>query len=601
MKRNIVLALFCSIFLLTLAVIPGTSVQAADVAVYDTVKYCNVPAVNPGDPSYSEMAAEQNTYGFSCQYKFEYWLAETFILEEEASIKSVELFAYQTNSGTTPTFTGVYLMIYDGNPADGANLIWGDEVTNLFDSAEFTGCYRVVYGIRNAERPIMKIVVDISKGTSPELKLAAGTYWLAFSLDGSLASGPWGIPNILETTYTAGTAIQRVDGGWNNIKDGQTGVQASIPLRLLAEGKQPQTAPPAPVVAALTDTSVTLEAITGAEYRLNDGAWQTDPGFTGLIPNTTYKFYARLAETATHMASPASPATEATTLKSPQVAPPAPVVATLTDTSVTLEVIAGAEYRLNDGAWQTDPGFTGLTPNTTYKFYARLAETATHLASPASPATEATTLKSPQAAPPAPVVAALTDTSVTLEAITGAEYRLNDGAWQTDPGFTGLIPNTTYKFYARLAETATHMASPASPATEATTLKSPQVAPPAPVVATLTDTSVTLEVIAGAEYRLNDGAWQTDPGFTGLTPNTTYKLYARLAETATHMASPESPATEATTLKSSQTEPDETQPEDTIPKTGESSGHYPWLALLLISASGLIFLTRKKRISQQGD
>jgi hypothetical protein len=53
-----------------------------------------------------------------------------------------------------------------GNPADGANIIWGDEVTNLFDSAEFTGCYRVVNGVRNAERPIMKIVVDISKGTS---------------------------------------------------------------------------------------------------------------------------------------------------------------------------------------------------------------------------------------------------------------------------------------------------------------------------------------------------------------------------------------------------------------------------------------------------
>jgi LPXTG-motif cell wall-anchored protein len=552
-------------------------------------------------------------------------------------------------------------------------------VTNLFDSAEFTGCYRVVNGVRNAERPIMKIVVDIGKGTSPELKLAAGTYWLAFSLDGSLISGPWGVPNILDTTYTAGTAIQRADGEWNIIKDGQTHVQSSIPLRLLAEEKQPQAAPPAPVVAtltdtsvtleviagaeyrlidgawqtdpvftgltpnttyrfyarlaatathmaspespateattlkspqaappapvvaALTDTSVTLEVIAGAEYRLNDGAWQTNPVFTGLTPNTTYKFYARLAETATHLASPESPATEATTLKIPQVAPPAPVVAALTDTSVTLEVIAGAEYRLNDGAWQTDPVFTGLTPNTTYKLYARLAETATHMASPESPATEATTLKSPQAAPDAPVVAALTDTSVTLEVIAGAEYRLNDGAWQTNPVFTGLTPNTTYKFYARLAETATHLASPESPATEATTLKIPQVAPPAPVVAALTDTSVTLEVITGAEYKLNDGAWQTDPVFTGLTPNTTYKLYARLAETATHMASPESPATEATTLKSSQTEPDETQPGDTIPKTGESSGHYPWLALLLISASGLIFLTRKKRISQQGD
>ncbi|MDI9497232.1 MAG: LPXTG cell wall anchor domain-containing protein, partial [Bacillota bacterium] len=381
--------------------------------------------------------------------------------------------------------------------------------------------------------------------------------------------------------------------------------------------KSDQTAPAAPVVVVLTDTSITLEEITGAEYRLNDGAWQTDPEFTGLSPNTTYKLYVRLAETDTHLASPESPVTTATTLKSAQTAPAAPVVATLTDTSITLEEITGAEYRLNDGAWQTDPEFTGLSPNTTYNLYARLAETDTHLASLESPATTATTLKSNQTAPAAPVVAVLTDTSITLEEITGAEYRLNDGAWQTDPEFTGLTPNTTNNLYVRLAETDTHLASPESPATTATTLKSNQTAPAAPVVATLTDTSITLEEITGAEYRLNDGAWQTDPEFTGLTPNTSYNLYVRLAETDTHLASPESPVTTVATLKSDQTEPDKTepteteptetepteteatQPEDAIPKTGESSGHDPWLSLLLISASGLILLTRKKRMSQQ--
>lgn len=40
---------------------------------------------------------------------------------------------------------------------------------------------------------------------------------------------------------------------------------------------------------------------------------------------------------------------------------------------------------------------------------------------------------------------------------------------------------------------------------------------------------------------------------------------------------------------------------DTLPKTGEGSGYYPWLALLLISAGGLVFLTAKKKRSQQRD
>ena len=50
-------------------------------------------------------------------------------------------------------------------------------------------------------------------------------------------------------------------------------------------------------------------------------------------------------------------------------------------------------------------------------------------------------------------------------------------------------------------------------------------------------------------------------------------------------------------------EPDieETQPSDDLPKTGESSGHYPWLALMFFFAGGLILLERKKFMSKQRD
>ena len=381
MRRQLVSCLSCLILLLTLVLVPGSPVHASVVAVYDTASYCNVPAANPGDPAYSEMAVEQFVLGFGCQYVNGTQLAETFILGEGATIGAVELFAYQTGSSTTPSFTGAYLAIYDGNPADGASIIWGDMVTNRFESSVFTGCIRVMHGSTDTQRPIMKIVADGSTESGPGLELAAGTYWLAFSLDGSLFSGPWGVPNILDTPYTAGTAIQYVTDTWQNAVDSGTGVQASIPLRLLAVEKQPQPAPDAPVVSELTDISVTLEAITGAEYKLDDGAWQTDLTFTGLSPNTAYSLYVRLAETATHLASPESAATTVTTHKSAQTAPAAPVAASITETAVTLEHVVGAEYRLNDGAWQMSPEFTGLTPDTTYRFYVRLAETETPLAS----------------------------------------------------------------------------------------------------------------------------------------------------------------------------------------------------------------------------
>ena len=44
-----------------------------------------------------------------------------------------------------------------------------------------------------------------------------------------------------------------------------------------------------------------------------------------------------------------------------------------------------------------------------------------------------------------------------------------------------------------------------------------------------------------------------------------------------------------------------TESGNSTPKTGENSGHYQWLTLILLSAGGIIFLIRKKRISQETD
>jgi LPXTG-motif cell wall-anchored protein len=38
-----------------------------------------------------------------------------------------------------------------------------------------------------------------------------------------------------------------------------------------------------------------------------------------------------------------------------------------------------------------------------------------------------------------------------------------------------------------------------------------------------------------------------------------------------------------------------TKSSDATPKTGENSGYYPWLTLLLLSAGGLIFLVRRRK------
>jgi autotransporter-associated beta strand protein len=72
--------------------------------------------------------------------------------------------------------------------------------------------------------------------------------------------------------------------------------------------------------------------------------------------------------------------------------------------------------------------------------------------------------KAAQAAPAAPTVLSKTHNTITLNEISGAEYRLSTSAsWQTSTVFDSLQAETDYQFVARVAETTTHTVSPESP------------------------------------------------------------------------------------------------------------------------------------------
>jgi len=81
-----------------------------------------------------------------------------------------------------------------------------------------------------------------------------------------------------------------------------------------AVAKASQNAPNAPAMLERTTTSITLNTMDGCEYRMDNGAWQTDVLFEGLTPGVGYSFTARRAETNTHAASPASQAATFTTV-----------------------------------------------------------------------------------------------------------------------------------------------------------------------------------------------------------------------------------------------------------------------------------------------
>lgn len=140
--------------------------------------------------------------------------------------------------------------------------------------------------------------------------------------------------------------------------------------------------PKAPQAAAWTDTSVTLKApsafVDGTaipagyelEYCVDQGEWQDSPVFTGLTPETTYKFYVRLKEGVNTTASAASEAVAVQTEKAssapsnptkPDPSNPTPSTpgnpqGTATSsrdrsTSTWVKESAGWRYRLSNGTY----------------------------------------------------------------------------------------------------------------------------------------------------------------------------------------------------------------------------------------------------------
>ena len=226
-----------------------------------------------------------------------------------------------------------------------------------------------------------------------------------------------------------------------------------------------------------------------------------------------------------------------------------------------------------------------------------------------------TVTKKEQAAPNAPSSTTdVTDTSVTLSAVTGSDgggsieiacdsvtygetvqpsvtNNTNTGADVTysyaGTGSTSYGPSSepptaagSYTVTATVAETATHNAAESAPVAFSIS-KAEQSAPAAPTLASRSSHSLTVNAIAAsasgapAEYSIDGGqTWQRETTFTGLSAATSYEIVARYAETDSHSASP---ASAALTARTASSHSPSTPEGPSGPSTGDSSG---WDAIL---------------------
>lgn len=151
------------------------------------------------------------TLGFAHQIvSNQFQVADDFtIVGQPWTINEIVFFAYQTGSPTTSTINDYRVQIWDGPPAAmGSNVVWGDLVTNVLGTSEFSNIYRVAESTPgDTNRPIMANTVPVG------VTLPPGQYWIEWEAGGTLGSGPWAPPVTIQGQAATGDGLQSADDG----------------------------------------------------------------------------------------------------------------------------------------------------------------------------------------------------------------------------------------------------------------------------------------------------------------------------------------------------------------------------------------------------
>jgi len=324
-----------------------------------------------------------------------------------------------------------------------------------------------------------------------------------------------------------------------------------IPAGVFAEGKSDVPVPIAPIVLAVAKDYIVLAPIVGYEYKVNDGEWQESNLFTGLLPLTEYVFYQRVAETDTENASESSEGTKAVTDKPVAEAPSAPTVREYDAQYVYLNYTPGYEYKMDDGGWRKEPQFTANFGEP-HRYYQRVAESSQNYASESSEALvyELGKLERPEINVEALKASLERGDRVSCDSYDGYyyvdydweyssssyQYSLDGVEWKDYPRFSGLKPGTEYTLYVRWTPSIKYHPTEAVELMKFTTKTFAECEGEEELLSVI-GVSDTMVEIKGKYIEMSyilvdvDGnpvtAWQDSGVFTGLDPDTEYRVYCR--------------------------------------------------------------------------
>ncbi|PKM71533.1 MAG: hypothetical protein CVU91_13345 [Firmicutes bacterium HGW-Firmicutes-16] len=250
--------------------------------------------------------------------------------------------------------------------------------------------------------------------------------------------------------------------------------------------------PAAPTLAfdSITANSVTITAITGAEYSKDNGAtWQDDNSFSPLTAATQYTFAIRIKETADTEAGIETSLSQYTAAATPAGG----VGYSINYSTEKITVNSGYEVSTDATFSTTITSVAPINPSTTY--YLRVA--AVSGGAPASDYAQFTLPARPAA--PTGITADKTKNSITVTTVEGQEYKINSGDWQVGGSFASLTPNTPYTVYTRVKATGTAFAS-ADYSVSVTTKAVGSVATPTPDAVTYDPTKTLADTTLPAGW-----------------------------------------------------------------------------------------------------
>ena len=201
-----------------------------DAMIYDNGPFWNV-AGNPNVSLLESAALGMNTLGSGAQFTGGNSVADDVVFTQGVDITSIDVFTYQTGANP-PSITAVYLQVWDGDPSGGgANVVWGDLVTDILDDVVYANANRASETTpADASRKIQRATV-VTSG----LSLAAGTYWIEYTFEGSGASGPWAPPIAILGQATTGNALQNQNGTWIALEDSGSFTPQGLPFVIYGE------------------------------------------------------------------------------------------------------------------------------------------------------------------------------------------------------------------------------------------------------------------------------------------------------------------------------------------------------------------------------